>query len=843
MYKFLVTVFLFLTSVASIAAPRFVSFKSEKNTFAVASKGKALNILFDMNDDEGVAMAANNLCADFKAVSGNKSKIVDSPEAQCIIVGTLNSKFISQIVKSGKINEKNLKGKREKYLLQVIDKPIPGVSKALVIAGSDKRGAIYGIYELSHQMGVSPWYWFMDVPTKHRDDVFIKKGVYTDGEPKVEYRGIFINDEWPAFGNWANEKFGGINSKCYEHIFELVLRLKGNFMWPAMWGSAFFDDDKQNGVLANKMGIVMGTSHHEPMDLAQQDWKRRGSGAWNYVKNAEGLKKFWQSGIERSKNWETIVTVGMRGDGDEAMDDTGNIKLLNQIIDDQRSIIEKVTGKKAEETPQVWALYKEVQDYYDNGMKVPDDITLLLCDDNWGNVRRLPALDSKPRKGGYGMYYHFDYVGAPRNTKWINTNSVPRAWEQLNLTYNYGVKKLWIVNVGDLKPMEYPITFFLDMAWNPEAFNAGNITAHTTNFCKEVFGEEYGEEASRLYREYAQLIHRVTPELLNATTYSLENGEWELVAGQFAQLKNDVEALENKLPVEYKDAYFQLIGYSVKAMASIYNMYYAQTMNHKMARKRDLSANAWADCVKKCFDYDTELKNQYHSIAGGKWNHLMDQSHIGYRFWNEPGPYNVMPDVTVFGADYSGSISLPEPVKFKQELPEIYRGGKKSFVFAESDSCVSIEAEHYSRCKNGSAKWTVIPEVGRTLSGITTMPVTTLPSKMWLEYDFETVSEADASVVIRLAPTLNFNNTGLRYAISIDGGEEKELNINGDYNGELGMIQAMQCIDSKSQFHIGKGSHTLRIRPLDNALVFQKIMIYLGGVKKSFLGPKETFKL
>ena len=236
-------------------------------------------------------MAANNLCADFKAVSGNKSKIVDSPEAQCIIVGTLNSKFISQIVKSGKINEKNLKGKREKYLLQVIDKPIPGVSKALVIAGSDKRGAIYGIYELSHQMGVSPLYWFMDVPTKHRDDVFIKKGVYTDGEPKVEYRGIFINDEWPAFGNWANEKFGGINSKCYEHIFELVLRLKGNFMWPAMWGSAFFDDDKQNGVLANKMGIVMGTSHHEPMDLAQQDWKRRGSGAWNYVKNAEGLKK------------------------------------------------------------------------------------------------------------------------------------------------------------------------------------------------------------------------------------------------------------------------------------------------------------------------------------------------------------------------------------------------------------------------------------------------------------------------------------------------------------------------------------------------------------------------
>ena len=238
----------------------------------------------------------------------------------------------------------------------------------------------------------------------------------------------------------------------------MVLRLKGNFLWPAMWNSAFYDDDPKNGPLADEMGIVMGTSHHEPMGLAQQDWKRRGTGEWNYKTNGKVLRDFWKSGMERCKDWGSVITVGMRGDGDEAMSEGTNISLLQNIVKDQRKIIEKVTGKKAEETPQVWALYKEVQDYYDKGMRVPDDVTLLLCDDNWGNVRRLPALDAKPRKGGYGMYYHFDYVGAPRNSKWINITQIQRIWEQMNLTYVHGVRELWVVNVGDFKPMEYPIT-------------------------------------------------------------------------------------------------------------------------------------------------------------------------------------------------------------------------------------------------------------------------------------------------------------------------------------------------------------------------------------------------
>ena len=337
------------------AADQFVTFKSGESSLALAKDGTVLPIVFDAQEDEGVRMAIENLQADIKAVtgvaptSGGQSTMAND---QCIIIGNINTPLIQGLLSTGKIAKKDLQGKTEKYLLQVIEKPMNGVSKALVIAGSDKRGTIYGIYELSRQIGVSPWYWWADVPVEKHGELYIKKGVYTDGEPKVAYRGIFINDEWPSFGNWANQKFGGINSKVYKHVFELLLRLKGNYMWPAMWGSAFYDDDPQNGILADKMGIVMGTSHHEPMALAQQDWKRRkGHGKWSFMNNHDEMMDFWRGGVERAKNWETMYTVGMRGDGDEAMEDKASVGLMEQIVKEQRQLLEKVIGKKAADIP------------------------------------------------------------------------------------------------------------------------------------------------------------------------------------------------------------------------------------------------------------------------------------------------------------------------------------------------------------------------------------------------------------------------------------------------------------------------------------------------------------
>ena len=811
-----------LMSLQSYATEKFISFESKADGMAIINDSKPLAIAIDKNDNEAIAIATKNLSGDFYRVCGDSAQIVNTPTNNCIIVGSLNSSLIKPLLKSGKISQKELEGKNEKYILSVIEKPMPGVDKALVIAGSDRRGCVYGIYELSRQMGVSPWYWWMDVPTIHQDYVFVSNGVYTDGEPKVEYRGIFLNDEAPSLSNWTKEKFGGYNSKFYAHVFELVLRLKGNFMWPAMWSNAFYDDDPANGALANSMGIVMSTSHHEPMNLAQQDWKRRGEGAWDFTKNRGVLSAFWRTGIERSKNFETVVTVGMRGDGDMAMDGDFNISLMENIVKTQREIISSVTGKDASETPQVWALYKEVQDYYDKGMKVPDDVTLLLCDDNWGNVRRLPSLESKPRKGGYGMYYHFDYVGGPRNSKWINISPIPRVWEQMNLTYAHGVDKIWIVNVGDLKPMEYPITFFLDMAWNPDRFNAGNLIEHSIDFCKSIFGEKYATEAARILRTYAKYNRRVTPEKLDARTFTHNYDEWTIVRDEYKQLANDALNLGFLMPEKYKDTYDQLISYPVLACSNLYEMYYAHSMNSLLAKKNDPKANHWADEVERCFKRDAELTEYYHNIANGKWNHMMDQIHIGYTSWNTPK-----------------TAKCPAVKRVEAEKESV------TYEFTEVNGYISMEAEHFSRCSNNSkAKWTVIPELGRTLSSLTTMPCTASTDGMAIEYDMEVKTPGLLKVTVRFAPTLNYNVDGLSYAISFDEEEEQIVNINGDYDGSLGKIQSDHMIATRTKHQINSaGKHTLRIRPLTPGLVFQKILVNAGGLKKSFFGAPETINI
>ena len=807
-----------------IAADTFVT--NSTGGFIWIKKGKACPILVDRIEDKGVLRAINNLRGDAKHVTGVRPELSNTASNhRMLIIGSIdNSTWIQQLVKSGKLNITDFQGKREKYILTTIEQPLEGIDEAIVIAGSDKRGTIYGIYELSTQMGVSPWYYWADVPVQKHDIISIREGTFTDGEPAVKYRGIFLNDEWPCLGNWANETFGGFNSKFYEKLFELVLRLKGNFMWPAMWNSAFYDDDPLNGSLANEMGIIMGTSHHEPMGLAQQDWKRRGTGAWNYAINGKVLRDFWQSGMKRCKDWESVITVGMRGDGDEAMSEGTNISLLQNIVKDQRKIIEKITGKKAKETPQVWALYKEVQDYYDKGMRVPDDVTLLLCDDNWGNVRKLPNINAKPRKGGYGMYYHFDYVGAPRNSKWTNITQIQRTWEQMNLAYEHGVRELWVVNVGDLKPMEYPITFFLDMAWNPLCFNENKLLDHTEKFCEQQFGIEYAKEIARLINSYTKYNRRVTPETLNEKTYSLENyNEWQRVNDEYATLCLDALKLYYLIPNTHRDAFDQLILFPIQACANLYEMYYAVAMNHSLVAQQDVQANQWAEKARKCFERDSILTYHYnHVISDGKWNHFMDQTHIGYQSWQEP-ERNIMPHVTL----------IPEPHIVSSD-----------HVFKEEGGSISIEAEHYTRAVDGGAThWIIIPNLGRTLSAVTTSPCTAAPDQTtFLEYDFKTLKSGKITVYARFSATLNFNDyKGLRYVVSVDGGEEHIVNINGDYKGELGKWQAEHIITTQTTHYIDKKDrHTLRIRPIEPSLALQKIMIDFGGLKSSFLGAPES---
>src|SRR5450631_2900565 len=481
--KLLTTILIFISSTELFAQDIIIRDKYDSGYFPVVSNLQTASIYVDPKDHWLMHKAAELLQQDVNLITGKKPEIISrlSPTTnRIIIIGSIDSsEIIQRLAAEKKINIERIKNKWENYQLQTISNPVIGIKNALVITGSDRRGTAFGVFELSRQIGVSPWYWWADVPAKKKKEIFIKNGIYQSGSPSVKYRGIFINDEAPSFSGWAKEKFGGVNHLVYEKVFELMLRMKANYLWPAMWGNAFNDDDSLNPILADEYGIVMGTTHHEPMLRAQQEWKRYGRGPWNYDSNEINLKAFWKKGIEQMDSHESIVTIGMRGDGDKPMTEGSNIALLERIVHDQREIISGVTHKPVSATPQLWALYKEVQDYYDKGMTVPDDVTLLLCDDNWGNIRKLPKLTDALRAGGYGIYYHFDYVGGPRNYKWLNTNQISRVWEQMHLALQYGVDHIWIVNVGDIKPMEFPISFFMDYAFNPDKWNAANIANYT----------------------------------------------------------------------------------------------------------------------------------------------------------------------------------------------------------------------------------------------------------------------------------------------------------------------------------------------------------------------------
>ncbi|MCW3786710.1 glycosyl hydrolase 115 family protein [Plebeiibacterium sediminum] len=683
---------------------KFVSFDNKDNQFAIVSEDATASLLIDSSSSVGVQKVLYLFQQDVLNVTSTKLNVVNTvpkDSKNVVLVGVVGEcKFLKQLEEVGKINLDEIKGKWENSLIVTVENPFPGVDNAIVVAGSDKRGAIFGLFELSKQMGVSPWYWWADVPVESHQEVYVKAGSYNLGEPKVQYRGIFLNDEEPALGPWVRETFGGFNAQFYDKVFELILRMKGNYLWPAMWGKAFADDDPKNAILADEYGVVIGYSHHEPMMRSHKEWSKYGEGDWNYVTNKKKLQEFWREGIQRNLGKESLVTVGMRGDGDEPMSEDRNIDLLTQIVQDQRRIIEEETGMPANEVPQVWALYKEVQEYYDKGMRVDDDITLLYCDDNWGNVRRLPTEKERVRKGGSGMYYHFDYVGGPRSYKWINTNHLPKIWEQNKLTYDYGGEKLWVVNVGDLKPMELPIQFYLDLAWDPDKMDISKLKSYTKKWAAQQFGKEYSVQIGSILDRYGKYSSRIKPEQLNMFTYSSVNyKEFECVTNELNELCKEVLDVESKLNDKYKDAYFQLVKYPVEALSNLYNLYHVQAKNNIYYHQKRSATNLMADSVAYYFKRDSILKLQYHQdISGGKWNHMMNEIKTGYRSWNTPRKEimpkvnrlvvksDIEPQIYVEGTEINDSTNayeLPEFDVFKNQTYffEIFNKGCQEFDF------------------------------------------------------------------------------------------------------------------------------------------------------------------
>jgi len=845
MKKLFAIVSLILLAVMS-TAQSLIADKTSANGFLLNNAV----IYVDEKDFFLVKKSAELLQQDIEMVTGKKLPLVNklSSSSTAIVIGSIQrSSAISELTRQKKINPDQVRNKWEAYLVR-------SLPNTLIIAGNDRRGTAYGVFEFSKQIGVSPWYWWADVPVKKKEEIFIKSNVTLSDAPKVKYRGIFINDEAPALSGWTQEKFGGFNHQFYEKVFELILRLKGNYLWPAMWGNAFYDDDSLNIRSADEYGIVIGTSHHEPLMRAHDEWRRYGKGPWDYDSNEVRLKEFWKTGMQRATN-EKIVSVGMRGDGDKPMSRETATALLERIVKDQRQIVKEVTGKPASETPQLWALYKEVQDYYDKGMRVPDDVTLLLCDDNWGNIRKLPKLSDPPRKGGYGIYYHFDYVGGPRNYKWINTNNISRVWEQMHLAYAYGVKQIWIVNVGDIKPMEFPISFFLDYAWGPDKWNENNLREYYMQWAGDQFGLQYAKEIGEILSKYSQYASRRKPELLDANTYKSAEypgyNEANVIIKEWNNLQQEAEKINSLLPPEYSDAFFEFVLHPVQALANLHRLYTAVAINRFYANQKNLSANDYANSAKEYYKRDSLITIQYHTIANGKWNHMMDQTHVGYTYWQQPLNQK-MPDVKYVQKDSAEDEIPKELVSFetaRDSVPKDFLGN----AFYEEQGLTSIHAAHYTKAINTSnIQWKVIPDIGRDSDGITTFPVTAKELKLnknspHLEYEFYTYSQDSFKLNAYFSPTLNFHNTetGLQYAISVDDEAPQIISINKeDRNTGTGIWNkwvAENVIIKTSSHKIFKpGKHSIKYWMVNLGVILQKLVLDFGGVEPSYLGSPET---
>lgn len=745
------TILITLTTVfICLCADMRVEAAKTKGKFIIAENSVSAPITVSKNDWPGVIRAARDLADDIGKVTGTMSEVVFAPQSVKgnIIVGTIGKNpFIDNIVSTGKLDVSKVAGQWESYVIENID-------GNLVIAGSDKRGTIYGIYEISKRIGVSPWYFWADVPVHRQKNLYFSDRVVQES-PKVKYRGIFINDEWPSFGGWCVNRFGGINSQAYARIFELLLRLKANYLWPAMWDTAFNEDDPACPALADEYGIVMGTSHHEPMMRSHKEYKlRRDSiGAWDYASNSQNIDRFFREGLERNKCFDNVITIGMRGDGDVAMgkgDDSENIKTLYKVIEGQRNIISDIYGRP-DSVPQLWAVFTEVQRYYDAGFSVPEDATILLCDNNWGYLRRVPSVAEKARKGGFGLYYHIDMNGGPWNDRWVNTSPIPKLREQLNLAYRNGIDRLWIVNVGDLKPKELPIDFIMNYAWNPDLIGPGDEMDYLRSWSASVFGQEVADDVADILAKYPKYNLWRKAEVQVPGLFSVENyNEATRIYKLWDEIIDKAERVRKCIPKDADDAYFQLVYYPAVASTCVAQLYIDVTRNHYYAAKNDTIANVYAESARKLFVKDSLLTDYYNNtVSGGKWNGMMQDKHIGYSQWFMP-ERNIMPELRHVAVQNNCDAS-------KECVSEEY----------------SIEAINYSRNKAaGDLRWIMLPDLGRSTGcmGCNDVAATniTYDKGPMLEYDIDCKGD-NVRIAIAILPTQDIRpERGLRIAVQVD---------------------------------------------------------------------------
>ena len=637
-----------------------------------------MRICLEQSAFPGVIRVTEKVAHDVELVSGKKPQILvekeipetleSSGEDWTIIAATKGkSSFLKKLQEAGSAELKELEQKRECYAWIFPEIKNRTKSNLLVIAGSDKRGTIYGLFHLSEMLGVSPFVdWCGLMPPKQEKIELREDMACISKEPSVRYRGFFINDEWPAFGNWCNHNFGGFNAKAYDHVFELLLRLKGNYLWPAMWSARFADDgpDLLNAELADEYGIIMGMSHHEPCLRQGEEYKYlRGKNsvygdAWNFRTNREGITKFWEDGLKRSGKFENVITVGMRGEADTAIMGKNatledNIQLLRDVLKTQKKLIQERVNPDLTKVPRMIALYKEVEEFFYGNEKTKglmgaeelEDVILMLCDDNYGNLRTLPTEEMRKHAGGYGMYYHLDYHGWPVSYEWINSSYLPKIWEQMSMAYDFGVRELWMVNVGDIATQEFPLSFFLDMAydfdrWGSRALNC--TQEYTRKWVRQQFGsveEETQDTIADILEQYTKIIHRRRPEALNPETYHpVQEKESSRIFEEEEQLLKklqDVYETIEKTNPQNLSAFIALVYYPAFGTMNLVKMQILAGWNHYYANLGAVCANDYGDEVERCMEQDRKAVEMYHQMDQGRWYGMGMSQHIGFTHWNE----------------------------------------------------------------------------------------------------------------------------------------------------------------------------------------------------------------
>jgi hypothetical protein len=843
--------------------------------FPLVLEKSVADVCVDPDDFKVVQIAVENFAGDVERVTGRKPAIKQESGSagflkNAVLVGTLGkSKIIDGLVSAGKLDVSGIRGKWESYLIATVRNPLPGVDAGLVIAGSDRRGTAFGVFTLSEAIGVSPWYWWADVTPRHRDALVIGAGTFLQGPPSVKYRGIFINDEDWSLQPWAAKTFEpetkDIGPKTYAKIFELLLRLKANYFWPAMHPcTRAFNFYPENKRVADDYGIVMGASHCEQMLRNNVDeWDIKVRGEWNYETNRDNIVKYWEERLRENGRYENIYTIGMRGIHDGAMPGGGTLDektaRLQRVICDQREMIAKIVNPHAEQVPQIFCPYKEVLDLYQNGLKLPDDVTLVWPDDNHGYIRQLSNPDEQRRSGGAGVYYHVSYWGAPADYLWLCTTPPALIWEEMTKAYDYNARNVWVLNVGGMKKAEIPMDFFLRLAWDihygspspdakleaavPVAFNQSDVLER---WAARTFGSAHAREIAAVLDEYYRLNFVAKPEHLLQANFSFDNyNEAQNRLEHFAALMKKADALFEKIEPPLRDAFYEMVVYPVRGSALMNAKILNAARSRELAAQGSPEASVYADRAGKAFaQIQEETRHFNDDIAGGKWKYAVSSAPRNLPVFQKPELSAKASASSAPGATKTFSMT---------KIPAGFNG------WIESDGVVSIPAEKPSRVVNrGDSAWEIIDGLGRANNAIAVLPPTNpgVPPEQIaakapaLQYDFATVSNpGNARVIVRCIASHEVTpGAGLRYAVSIDGEPPQVVNIESGKRGvdleknSTWKTNVLRGAALGVSDHVIKSgaTHVLRIWALDPGLVLEKIVIDFGGLKPSQLGPPET---